>query len=49
MIVDGCEKLEKKDEFEVKTISDKVQPLLVVFVDIIHFEMPDGLPFLNDI
>lgn len=43
---DGCQMLEKEEEFEVKTIHDKVQPLLVEFTDIKPFEMSDGLLFL---
>lgn len=38
--------LEKEEEFEVKTIHDKVQPLLAEFTDITPFEMSDGLPLL---
>lgn len=40
---DGYKKLEKEEEFGVKTIPDKVQPLLAEFADITPSEMPNGL------
>ena len=45
---DGCKKLEKKDEFKVKTVSKTVQPLLVEFTGITPSVMSDGLLPLQD-
>lgn len=46
---DGCQKFEKEEEFKVKTIHNKVQPLLIEFNDITPSEMSVGLPPLRDI
>lgn len=43
---DGCKNLQNEDEFEVKYILEKVQPLLDEFQDITPLEMPNRLPFL---
>lgn len=46
---DGCKKLNKEEEFEVKTVTKKVKSLLAEFANVIPSEMPNGLPFLQDI
>lgn len=45
----GCKKLQKEDEFELKTISKKVQPLLAEFAYITLSEIPKRLSLLHDI
>ena len=40
---DSCKKLQKKDDFEVNSILEEVQPLLAEFVDIKPSKRLDGL------
>lgn len=46
---EGCKKLEKEDEFELKTIPKEVQSLAAAFADITPSEMPNRLSSLRDI
>lgn len=46
---DSRKKLEKKREFEVKTIPNTVKQPLVEFIDITPSEMPNCLPLIRHI